>query len=300
MDPSVWDTIPQSSRTRLIGRRMLQFDALADHLQKLHYRHLKMTSVGVLCFLCGFELFAHWFEGQTWVLLVAFGFLGAAFAVVFLMRSRTVQLAYLSTRTIAEILRTWFFMDASGVAFPPTGEWVPRRYLVPMGEIIKIRDHISIEAGDKQNFEIPEAIVRESWFEGQKRFFRRRTGEADRAGRMWADLSSYGFVLAIFAMASLVVTSLSGNQHTVWGRQLLVIAPLPPRRRCTMCRFYLERRGFKANAQRYRHSHSIYEVPGDWIGMPKSVERRSRSAQRECRHGWYVASYEREIHLPSG
>jgi hypothetical protein len=67
---NIWSAIPDESQVKLIGRRMLQFDALANHLQKLHYARLKTACLGSLGFLCAFEVFAHLAEDQPIILVL--------------------------------------------------------------------------------------------------------------------------------------------------------------------------------------------------------------------------------------
>lgn len=295
-EPDVWTEVGTDTSTSIIGRRMLQFDALADHLQRLHHRHLMVTAYGVLLFLCGFELHAHWFEGQAWVLILALAFLGISFGVVFFLESRTVQLAYLSTRTTAEILRIWFFLDASGQDFP-ADTWVPRRYGPAMKSILAIRNQIAGEIGAKPRAHLSEPLVKEAWFEGQKKFFTSAKGRAETKHRAWESVSGITFALAIAGMAVLVAISLLGDPTSRLAHGLLVLAP-SLLGVAAMCQFFLERRGFKANARRYEDSHLIFEIPAG-LTWDKAVSNAGSEALNEV-VDWYVASVEREIKVPSG
>jgi hypothetical protein len=295
-EPDVWKEIPHETSTSVIGRRMLQFDALADHLQKLHHRHLMVTAYGVLLFLCGFELHAHWFDGQAWVLILALAFLGISFGVVFVLESRTVQLAYLSTRTTAEILRIWFFLDGSGQDFP-TDAWVPRRYGPAMKSILAIRNQIAGEIVGKPRAQLSEAVVKQAWFEGQKSFFKSAKKKAEKRHRAWESVSGVTFALAIVGMAVLVAISLLGDPTSRLAHGLLVLAP-SLLGVAAMCQFFLERRGFKANARRYEDSHLIFEIPAG-LSWHNAVTNAGSEALNEV-VDWYVASVEREIKVPSG
>ena len=275
---------------------MLQFDALADHLQELHFRQLNIICAGSLGFLCGFELFAHLLEDKVWVLLASLGLLAGAFAVVFLTRSRTVQLAYLSTRTIAEILRIWFYLDASGEEFP-AHEWVRRRYRPIMGSVLAVRQRIQDEVGSRNAFLLSESAVQSSWFEGQLKFFKRATHKAEKAANLTESFSSSAFTLAILMLVDLAYVTYTGNRSTALGHWLLVLAP-SLLGFAAICQFYLERRGFKANAERYRTSHLIYDLPADHDWNTK-VRDAGKEALDEV-VDWYIASVEREIRVPSG
>ena len=292
--PEVWNAVAVGSRVHYIGKRMLQFDALADYLQKIHYRRLKWVCVGVLAFMIGFEVFAHVFEDWPVVLMGALLCLGAAFVVVVLQKSREVQMAYLSTRTIAEMLRIMFFVEMSGAAFSPN-QRVFRRYRPVLASVLAVLDQVQIEAHGLQPAPaLAEKVVRQAWFDDQTRHFRKSTRREESAAVMWTRISSFAFGLAISAIIALAIESIWHGPHTVVSRTLLVGAP------CLLgvaaiSQFYLERRGFKGNSLRYLHSVLMYEVQSDdW-------DADVRDVAAEALHeivDWYVSSVEREICVP--
>ncbi len=292
----IWCTLPDVSRTKCIGRKMLQFDSLADHLQRLHHRQLAATCFGALVFVFGFELFAHLPTHQSWVLILALGFLISAFVIVFALKTRIVQIAYLSARTVAEILRIRFFMDASGLPFP-SEENIPRRYKPAMASVIALCSQIHDTVFDKAPFRLSEDVVKEEWFGGQIQFFNMAAVRMAKGARFWEITSKISLGSGIAAILGLAWLSLQAAFEKSNPEPLLIAGP------CLLgigaiCQYYLERRGFKPHSERYLHSNHIYDA-----GPKENWNETVIDVGTEALHevvDWYVANVEREISVPLG
>lgn len=296
--PSIWDNIPAESSLKGLGERMLQFDALANYFQDKHYKHLKGVCICTAGFLCFFEVFAHWQEKQPLVLLFALGLLGVAYGIVAWLKSRTYQMAYLSTRTVAEILRIQFFLEAAGVDLAVHVK-VPRRYKPILGRILIILDRIREELKTRSKAKLEPDTIKQEWFEGQKTYFKQVAAPRERkAARTWILVSSITFFLGLASVAGLAVVSFLDKIEEPVGKALLVVGP-SLLGIAAISEFYLERRGFKHSSERYLHSVDIYEAPASNASWDDLVLDVGLEALHEV-VGWYVASVEREICVPKG
>ena len=297
----VWEGIPKGTRLHHVGVRMLQFDALADHLQMKFFARLKIVCLLAFGFLCLFELFAHGLKELPLVLAAAFALLGIAIFVVKKLRSKTLQLGYLSSRAIAEILRIQFFMEASGAGMAMY-ERIPRRHKPIFGRVLVALREVWRESKNLPKHNLDRKIVDEGWFDGQMKYFKKAADREENAARSLATWSSMLFIASILIIATYGVLKggaiLSHQELELWVEPVFLVVGPTLLAAAAICEFYLERRGFKANAERYRHSVHIYDVPSerDW-------EENVHDVGAEALHeiiDWYVASVEREICVPKG
>ena len=282
---------------------MLQFDALADYFQKMYLRRLKATCLLSLAFVCAFELFAHVHPlRNVYVLGMALAFLAAAFAVVWLPTDRSrysyskrVQLAYLSTRTIAEILRIQFFL-AGLLSEQTVHQQIMRRHVPILNRVRLALDEVHVEIGEGESslpaFEMDAETVREAWFCGQRDYFALKAPLQSDNARRWHRYCLVAFGLGILVMIALIVVTGLRRVDTPYGETLLILAPISLAVAAS-CGFYLEQRGFKSNAERFEHSPHMYALVGKSLTHGEAHQTATEALYEVV--DWYVTSVEREI-----
>jgi hypothetical protein len=295
-DSKVWNKIPAASRTGQVGRRMLQFDALAIRIQRMHFLQLAIASGAILGFIFSFELFAHWLEGSAPVLLISLFCLCVAIYVVHGLESRITQMAFLSARTIAEILRIRFYLDASGEPFP-TEESVPPRYGPLLGGVLQVLQTVYAPLKNLPPATLSETDVRATWFQDQLNYFKKASARNQRHAKVWEGISTIGFAASAVSLLGLLGLVLGGQSQSAMAKALLVLAPTLLAF-AAIAKFYLERRGFKAIAERFEHCQHMFppDKTHDWDVVVRDVGAQALHEIID----WYVASMEREICVPLG
>lgn len=290
------EAMPPDSRTRILGECMLRFDALANELQRQHRWQLAATSLVALSFLVSFEVFAHGLIGNPWVICFSLACLGIALTIVYLLRSRSIQVQYLSARIVAEILRVGFYADAAGLEFHPQIH-IPRRYKHAMETPAHCVRRIYEQVHSLKAAPLTEAEILECWFAGQQKYHKQKAREMGRAERGWSTAGLIAFGISIVSFVGLTVCSFLGVTESTCGRLLLISAP-STLGLAGICKFYSERSGHKSMGERAEHSDRIYEAE-DGKTWDETVADVAREAIHEL-VDWYVASIEREIAVPTG
>ena len=285
-----FDEMPQDSVEWILGEQMLWFDSLANTLRDRHRHKLIITCSSTLAFLWLFAIYAHAFHKAA-ILGVGCIFLAiAAFTVQF--EGRKNHHAFLFARATAEVLRTYFFLAASGITID-LHSLVQRRYAVPLNSVLS-SSQVAIEnshAGSR-HVKLEQQVVLREWFQGQQNYYLRRSKELAVNSRRWFLISrisiTVGLVL-ILASAS-IFDLISGAEHLKEAG--LTIGPMLLSAGA-VSEFFREKLGFEYLAERYANSVAIYQ------SNPVDLKDVGSQAIHEM-IDWYVSSVDREISVPLG
>lgn len=295
-DVPTWDSPNFSPRAKILGECMLLFDALANRFQLSHRRKLIVTSLAAFGFIFLFEIYCHGLEGNNLVLGGALACLVASILTVHGLKSRDTQIAYLSCRTLAEILRIRFYADLAGMKFEEH-EHVPRRYSVMMRPLTSILNHIYREISDLPCSALPREAIQQNWFNDQVSYHIKKTKQMTRTAGHWENASRFAFGLACVSLLALFVTSFVVELPPSARKILLIMGPTLLAA-AGIAKFFSERLGHRSMAERAANCDKMFKINEErpWL---EELEKVTKETTHEV-IDWYVASMEREVGVPTG
>jgi len=281
------------SREHRIGQVMVKFDLLAQRLRDAHYWNLFVVCAHVFALTVSIA-FSHAPSHQPWVPYLAIAIMVSLFWLWRRKKPKTSQVAFLTARATAEILRIHFFVGCAGQSID-TAAQVQRRFLPVVGTVMAIIDASLKYADSPIRSNLTENDIKTDWFFEQRSWIRSRAEIEAKRDRFCRIVSNSAFVAGL---GCYVISALFAQQHPhLYFMDLNTLTPILVSI-AGLSEFYRERRGFQANAERYRHSESIYEVD-DRMEWPEQIKDVAGQALFEV-VDWYVSSIEREIDIPKG
>ena len=290
-----FDALPKDSVEWHLGEQMLWFDSLANTLQGRHCRKLNITCASTLAFLWLFGVYAHALPLPV-ILGVGCVFLAiAAFTVQF--EGRKNHHAFLYARATAEVLRTYFFLAASGINID-LESLVHRRYRIPLNSVLASAQ-VVIENSkiNSTHFKLDEEVVLREWFKDQQNYYLSRSKELAARSRRWYLISRISIAVGLcLIVASAVLVLIFGKEAHVTEATLTIGPMLLSAGAVT--EFYREKLGFEYLSERYANSVMTYQssLDGDRTQNLTDVGTQAIHEMIE----WYVSSVDREISVPLG
>ena len=250
---------------RLI-ERVREADRHAMYLQREYVKHLKILCISAITFLITFELFAHWpnLHGSEWLPFIGLACLIGAMIYQWLHGSRETQIAYLQARCVAEMLRIivfWKLNELKGSIF----DLIPIRHQRRLSHVTQVVREFELEYDYKSDNPIdPDQAARLTvafWEVDQLRYFHSAYHRNEVHAAVFKMLSRKLFALGISITGSLALFAGRDGAHRFFNTEfyhyLLALAPATIIL-AGITEFYMERRGFEADAKRYEHAHHMF------------------------------------------
>ena len=290
-----FDEIPSGSAERLVGEQMLWFDSLAKALRDRHCQKLNITCGSTLAFLWLFAIYAHAIHEPV-ILGVGCVFLAAAaFTVQF--EGRKNHHAFLYARATAEVLRTYFFLLATGINID-LQSLVHRRYSLPLNSVLSSAQSAILNAqAQPERFRLDEEAVLREWFLGQQGYYMRRSKELAGRSRRWYLMSRISIAVGLCLIIASAFFVFYFKEEHPFAKATLTFGPMLLSAGA-VAEFYREKLGFEYLAERYANSVMIYQSTpgGDRIEDLTDVGTQAIHEIID----WYASSVDREISVPLG
>jgi hypothetical protein len=306
----IWEGLDPNSNLYHLGVRFAQFDKLADRFQFEYRRRLTIICSLALGFLVSFELFAH-ASPQFWFLDLALLFLLGAYFSLGPLRSKEVQAGYLCSRCVSECLRVQFFFLASEIPSKIseiTNNFSDRhaRSISFVRPILKV---VSAETVGMRKATLEKTVVERNWIKGQEKYFEDAIYSNVGKERLLKTISNTSFIFGVICIAALAVIAHKhpgeiesiARSNLALGSSLKALLTLGPSliAVAAVIEFISERRGFKANAERYSDIRAIFSTVDPDAPWTTRIERIGLDCLAE-NIDWYVSSMQREITVPKG